>query len=261
MSDLNVYQRLSECKKIVAKSTFEKRKSDGLKYAYLPMETIQPVVEDAMNEVGLVLVPGELRTKNVRDPWDSASSGGFGTTRWYHIEGELPVTWVNIDSPNDTIRMTFRGEAKDNSDKVVSKVYTAIMKSAYKVIFNISTDRKDDPDNTEDEKKHEEAERKINVSKDSFFGKKKETPSIVTEAPKESTESDVAIPVADVPATDITADRPIEDLIASIVKYNRIGKLRPVVQECAKKWGADPSFWSEDQIKECYKKCVEGGRN
>ena len=266
MSDLNVYQRLNECKKIVAMSTFEKRKSDGLKFAYLPMETIQPVVEDAMNGVGLVLIPGELRTKNVREPWDQASSGGFGVTRWYHIEGELPITWVNIDNPSDTIKMSFKGEAKDNSDKVISKLYTAIMKSAYKAIFNISTDRKDDPDNTEDEKRREdEAEAKAKAERDRktmesdpFFKKKD---AIVTEAPKETTEADVTIAPADVPATEITTDRPIEEMVASIIKYNRQVKLRPIIKACAEKWGADPTFWTESQVKECYKKCIEGGRS
>lgn len=154
---LNVYQRLNLCKRKVGEASFKKVKGEGLKFSYLPIETIKPVVEDAMNEAGLVLEFGKLRTHTYREPYERVGKD-YTKTMWFHLDGELEFTWINIDDPKDRITMTFSGEAKDNSDKTISKLYTAIIKNFYKAVFNISTDRKEDTDNTEDEYRDEMAE-------------------------------------------------------------------------------------------------------
>lgn len=261
----NVYQRLSDAKKTVAKATFTKAKGEGLKFAYLPIEQIKPVVEDAMNSAGLLLVFGDLDTYEVRPSYEKKSQYG-DISMWFHLGGTQTFTWVNIDDPNDRLEMTFSGEAKDNSDKCVSKLYTAIIKNFYKQVFNISTDRKDDPDNTEDEKRLEDAERRMRAeesarkaAKDPFFGKK---PAEAEKTKKEKqTEDD--IPPAEAPAvTEITLERPREVKEDTINKACKDANLRLVVMKYAKlkEYGYNTETWTDAQIDTVYSAVVEAGR-
>ena len=262
----NVYQRLSEAKKLVAKATFTKAKGEGLKYDYLPIEKIKPVVEDAMNEAGLVLIFGDLDTYEVRPAYEKTSPYDGGKSWWLHLGGTQTFTWVNIDEPADRLEMTFTGEAKDNSDKCVSKLYTAIIKNFYKQVFNISTDRKDDPDNTEDEKRLEDAERRMRAeesarkaAKDPFFGKK---PAEAEKTKKEKQTED-NIPPAEAPAvTEITLERPREVKEDTINKACKDANLRLVVMKYAKlkEYGYNTETWTDDQINTVYAAVVEAGR-
>ncbi len=246
----NVYQRLSDAKKIVAKATFTKAKGEGLKYDYLPIEKIKPVVEDAMNEAGLVLIFGDLDTYEIRPAHEKVSPYG-DKSWWLHYGGSQTFTWINIDDPSDRLEMTFSGEAKDNSDKCVSKLYTAIIKNFYKQVFNISTDRKDDPDNTEDEKRLEDAERRMRVAesmkttKDPFFRSK-------TKGEEKQKEKQ----------TEITLDRPREVKEETINKACKDANLRLVVMKYAKQkeYGYNTETWTDAQIDIVYGAVVEAGR-
>lgn len=259
----NVYQRLSDAKKIVAKATFTKAKGEGLKYDYLPIEKIKPVVEDAMNEAGLVLIFGDLDTYEIRPAYEKVSPYG-DKSWWLHYGGSQTFTWINIDDPSDRLEMTFSGEAKDNSDKCVSKLYTAIIKNFYKQVFNISTDRKDDPDNTEDEKRLEDAERRMRVAesmkatKDPFFRSKTKDDGKQKE---KQTEED--IPPAEAPAvTEITLERPREVKEETINKACKDANLRLVVMKYAKQkeYGYNTETWTDAQIDTVYGAVVEAGR-
>ncbi len=257
----NVYQRLSDAKKLVAKATFTKSKGEGLKFSYLPIEQIKPVVEDAMNEAGLVLLFGDLDTYEIRPTWSQPSPYGGGNAQWFHLGGSQTFAWVNIDSPDDRLEMTFTGEAKDNSDKCVSKLYTAILKNFYKQVFNISTDRKDDPDNTEDERRLEEAGRKkacdikTQMENDPFFGKR--------EVKKEKeTQTDPATLPAEALVTDATLDRPRsvkEDTINKCCGDLAIRKI--VVDFCRQKeYGYNTADWTDEQVDKVYAEVIRAGR-
>lgn len=225
------------------------KSDEGNGYAILTIADILDPIRRTHGKYGVKLQLGVP----LCDPDHFPDEGITKNGSMVHFVGHIHYKLVGKDV-RDVLEGDVSCEAQDNADKLRNKLVTNGLRTLYRTLYGIDGDDSQDPEEINTPVKEEKKQ-------DSFFGKKKETPSIVTEAPKESTESDVSIPVADVPATDITADRPIEDLIASIIKFNRIAKLRPIVQECAKKWGADPSFWSEDLIKECYKKCVEGGRN
>ena len=247
----NVYQRLLDCKRIVAEATFKKVKGEGLKYAYLPIDQMKPIVEDAMVRAGLVLIRGEIEAENMREPWTQASPYGPGSSTWFHIRGRRSFTWVNIDDPSDrTEPQVYESEAKDNSDKTFSKLNTAILKAFYKDEFNISDSPKDDIDNTEDELKAEkEAQRKASeakAAKDPFFGgAKKEVP-----APKPE-------------PTETTADRPRETMVQTIIKASKDIVLRPIVKKAVQDADASPTDtdqWTDDQVKAIYKAVVKAGR-
>lgn len=244
----NVYQRLADCKRIVSETAFKKVKGEGLKFAYLPIDQIKPIVEEAMNKAGLVLIRGEIDAENMREPWTQASPYGPGSSTWFHIRGRRSFTWVNIDDPTDrTEPQVYESEAKDNSDKTFSKLNTAILKAFYKDEFNISDSPKDDTDNTEDEVKAErEAQRRASearAAKDPFFGKP-------APAPKPE-------------PTETTTDRPRETMLDTIVKATKDSLLRPIVQRAVKAAdaaGVDTDQWTDAQVKAIYSEVVKAGR-
>ena len=184
MSDVqNLYQRRNAAKKAVFKHEFKKVQGEGLKFKYLPVEIIKPVVEEAWNDVGIVADVGPLELEDSRDQWDVDSQYGGGKTRWFHCKGSLEITLVNIDNPEDKVSFTVWGEAKDNSDKVINKVYTSAMKNFYKIEFNISEGPKDDTDAIQSDADLEEKP-KVTIPKDDpLFSKKKTVPA--KEEPKE----------------------------------------------------------------------------
>ena len=247
----NVYQRLADCKKIVAETTFTKVKGEGLKFAYLPIDQIKPIIEDAMNRAGLILLRGEIEAEPMREPWTQASPYGPGSSTWFHIRGRRSFTWVNIDDPTDrTEPQVYESEAKDNSDKTFSKLNTAILKAFYKDEFNISDSPKDDIDNTEDELKAErEAQRRAaeaKAAKDPFFGGAKKE-----------------IPAPNPEPTATTTDRPRETMVATIVKATKDIALRSIVKKAVQDADAsatDTDQWTDDQVKAIYSAVVKAGR-
>jgi hypothetical protein len=145
----NLCQRRIDAKKEVFKHEFSKVKTPGLQYAYMPIEKIKPIVEEAYNNAGIVIDIIGLETENVLEPEKRTTKNSYGeesTSTWFFVRGVLDLRLVNIDDPADTYELSVIGEAKDNSDKVINKVYTAALKNFYKIEFNISEGPKDDTD-------------------------------------------------------------------------------------------------------------------
>lgn len=188
-SSLNIYQRRNAAKKIVYEHEFSKVKGEGLKYRYLPVEQVKPVVEDAWNEVGIIADIAATEISDVRDPWEKVSQYDGSVSLWFHIRMDLSIALVNVDDPADRVQMTFIGEAKDNSDKVISKAYTAALKNFFKVEFNIAEGPKDDPDATQsdDQLEREAAKSRAEKAKDDpFFSKAAPKDLVKPEVSKET---------------------------------------------------------------------------
>jgi len=145
----NLYQRRNAAKKQVYEHEFSKVKTGGLQYAYMPIESIKPIVEKAYNDNGIVIDIIGLEHEDVREPEKRESTNPYGdksSSTWLFVRGTLTIKLVNIDDPGDSLTIPVVGEAKDNSDKVINKVYTAALKNFYKIEFNISEGPKDDTD-------------------------------------------------------------------------------------------------------------------
>lgn len=141
--------------------------------------------------------------------------------------------------------------------------------------FNISTDRKDDPDNTEDEKKEEDAYKKAKlkeseerVKKDAFFGAKKEKEKQKEPKAEETPLQKVEALVKDCKENsgkdfDHVTDRTIELMNKQIMKwYSGDQNLRSIIKLFAdpRAYGDDNDSWTEEQIKNCYYVCTcKGG--
>lgn len=149
MSDLNIYQRRNAAKKQVFEHEFKKEQSQGLKFKYIPVEQIKPIVERAWNVAGIVMNIISLEIDDVAPPLTKESTNPYGektSSIWYHKKGTLKFELVNIEKPEDRVAFEIEGEAKDNSDKVINKIYTSAIKNFYKIEFNISEGAKDDID-------------------------------------------------------------------------------------------------------------------
>ena len=189
MTSKNLYQRRNDAKKKVFEHEFSKVKTGELKYAYLPIEQIKPIVEDAYNAAGIVMDIISLDLTEVMPPDIRTSTGYDGNpskSTWLHMRGTLTIKLVNMDEPSDCVTVEVIGEAKDNSDKVTSKVYTSAIKNFYKAEFNISEGPKDDTDATQSDAdlekqskatpKKNETKRFTTPSADPFFSGKKAEP-------------------------------------------------------------------------------------
>lgn len=262
---LNIYQRRSMAKKIVREASFSKVKGEGLKYLYLPIEQIKPVVESAWNEAGIVMDILFEDVTDVREPTEKVSQYTGEKSIWYHKRMELGIALVNIDNPEDRYTCVITGEAKDNSDKTWNKLYTAALKNLYKIEYNIA-ERKDDTDELQDEAMIEQANvgkgawRKQPQSADPFFSKpvakaepKPEPTSATQTAPIEAPEGSITA------ADAVTLDRPIEQIRQSLGMMMGDISLSEIINPARQAWGS-VTKWTDDQCRQIYLRCVKAKR-
>lgn len=150
MSDLNLYQRRIKAREQVFSCAFKKVQGKELKYPYLPIDQIKPVVEKAWIENGIVMDITDCTFGEVT-PARQVPSGYEGKSVWWvHNFIKMTITLVNADDSSDTAEITVFGEAKDNSDKCFNKCFTSALKNFYKMEFNI-VERNDDTDSLQDD--------------------------------------------------------------------------------------------------------------
>lgn len=149
----NVYTRLAKARaEFQKKADFSKVKTDGLKYAYLPIEQAKPLIEEVTAEQGITILPYDLhiiegveRTYhyNKESPYDKK------ITKWSFITAK--IDFIIAGPELDTIEMSITAEAQDNSDKCISKLYTAGYKNLVKIVFGFAENAKDDADASQEE--------------------------------------------------------------------------------------------------------------
>ena len=256
---LNIYQRRSMAKRIVREASFSKVKGEGLKYSYLPVDQIKPVVESAWNDAGIVMDVLFEDVTDVREPTEKVSQYSGDKSVWYHKRMELGIALVNIDNPEDRYTCVITGEAKDNSDKTWNKLYTAALKNFYKIEYNIA-ERKDDTDELQDETMIEQANagkgawRKQPQSADPFFSKPVPKPEPV------KVETPVEVPEGAITAADaVTMDRPIEQIRQSLGMMMCDISLSEIINPARQAWGSITK-WSDDQCRQIYLRCVKAKR-
>ena len=141
---LNVYQRLAEVRKAVP---YLKKEQKGAQYQYVGSSDVLGSLHAKINEVGLMLIPeivGHLVTASER----TNAKGNISSE--YFTELEMTMTWVNIDDPSDTAKVSWYAQGVDLAgEKGVGKALTYAEKYFLLKFFNIATD-KDDPDAFQD---------------------------------------------------------------------------------------------------------------
>ena len=262
---LNIYQRRNLAKKLVREASFSKIKGEGLKYKYLPVDQIKPVVESAWNDAGIVMDVLFEDVTDILPPTEKVSQYSGEKSTWFHRRMELGIALVNMDDPDDRYTCVVTGEAKDNSDKTWNKLYTAAIKNFFKLEYNIA-ERKDDTDELQDEAAIEQANAKGGWRKqaqqaqstDPFFGKPAKAEPAKAEPVKVETPTEVpegAITAADA----VTMDRPIEQIRQSLGMMMCDISLSEIINPARQAWGP-VTKWTDDQCRQIYLRCVKAKR-
>lgn len=262
---LNIYQRRNMAKRIVREASFSKVKSEGLQYAYVPVDQIKSIVEDAWNRAGIVMDILFEDSVNVQEPERTINRSG-NTSTWYHKRMELGLALVNIDDPEDRYQCVIVGEARDNSDKVYNKLYTSAIKNFYKLEYNVA-ERKDDPDELQTDEMIEQANAKENAAvrlsireqakQDPFFSK----PTKVEKPEPVKVETPTEVPEGAITADDaVTLDRPIEQIRQSLGFFMGDLSLSEIINPARQAWGSI-NKWTDDQCRQIYLRCVKAKRS
>ena len=142
MSGTDLYSRLAAARaEFNQLADFKKVKSDGLRFAYLPVETAKPLIEECTAKQGITILPTKMEIlQDMTHRTDKASSSGY-TTSWLYITA---VVTFKIACPEGYEELEIMAEAQDNSDKCINKVYTMAYKNLIKIVFGFSESAKDD---------------------------------------------------------------------------------------------------------------------
>lgn len=161
---------------------FKKIRTDGLKFAYLPIEAAKPVIEEVTSEQGITIIPTKYEViPEFTYTYEKASKYDGSKTKWLYQTADITF---EIIGPEDSIEMVIRAEAQDNSDKCVNKVYTMAYKNLVKIVFGFAESPKDDGDATQEEvpatAKMTRAEKAAQAG-DFFGGSKRKEPTTEAE--------------------------------------------------------------------------------
>jgi hypothetical protein len=132
---MNIYQKLIEVRKAVP---YLKKDNTGHQFKYVSSSQALGTLKQKMDEMGLLLVPsvcGETVSDHTTKKGDHE----------YFTEIKLRYTWVNAETPEETVVCDWYGQGLDNGEKGVGKAMTYAEKYFLLKFFNIATDN-DDPD-------------------------------------------------------------------------------------------------------------------
>ncbi len=136
------YDRLAKARaEFNASADFKKIKSDGLRFAYLPVEAAKPLIEECTARNGITILPISYRVVEELTSRTDRDNGYGKVTSWLYMTA---VVTFRITGGDDYIDLEIMAEAQDNSDKCVNKVYTMAYKNLIKIVFGFSESAKDD---------------------------------------------------------------------------------------------------------------------
>lgn len=135
MTTLNIFQKLLEVRKSVI---YLQKESQGHQYQYTGSSQVLAAVRTKLDELGLYLTC-EVIGHNIID--GKTAKGGREVT----TELDLEFTWINVENPEEKVKIKWYGQGVDNAEKGVGKALTYAEKYFMLKQFNIATD-KDDPD-------------------------------------------------------------------------------------------------------------------
>lgn len=136
MSDLNIYQRISEVRKKINYIQKDKDVSTGGgSYKATTHDQVTGMVRAHLIDAGIVIEP-----TLVEGVFNAKEEGA--KQRLY--EATYKVDFVNIDKPDDRASMLVSAHALDNGDKAPGKALSYATKNAMLKMFNIETGESDE---------------------------------------------------------------------------------------------------------------------
>jgi len=141
---MNIFQKLVEVRKAVP---YLKKENSGYQFNYVSSSQVLGNLKQRMDELGVLLMPKVVGKKVTIDTYEKTDAkGNVKRTVDYFTELDMTFTWINADSPEQTIECPWYGQGIDTAgEKGVGKALTYAEKYFMLKFFNIPTD-KDDPD-------------------------------------------------------------------------------------------------------------------
>lgn len=123
------------------------KESTGAQYKYVGSSQVLAAVRDKLDELGLLLIPSVTDTNVIPETVEYLDKDGKPKkTTTYFTELTMNMTWVNAESPEETISAPWYAQGVDIAgEKGVGKALTYAEKYFMMRQFNIPSD-KDDPD-------------------------------------------------------------------------------------------------------------------
>lgn len=138
----SIYERLAKARaEFQEVGNFSKVKTDGLKFAYLPIEQAKPIIEQVTTKNGITILPMSFEIVEGMTKREDKTNSYGNVTSWLYMTANVRF---RIASPEDSIDLDVMAEAQDNSDKCINKVYTMAYKNLVKIVFGFAESGKDD---------------------------------------------------------------------------------------------------------------------
>lgn len=148
---MNVYEKINEVKKVVKTLTKDAKTSGQGEYRYVSGSQILSMIKNKMEELGLLFLPVETKSRGYTT-FEYTNSKGASKTDFI-VEGRVTYEWINVEEPNDRQRVDFDYYGQQND---ISKAFGSALTYSERYLLLKSlgapTDE-DDPDrHTEDKK-------------------------------------------------------------------------------------------------------------
>ena len=138
----SIYERLAKARaEFQEVGNFSKVKTDGLKFAYLPIEQAKPIIEQVTAKNGITILPMSFEIVESMTKREDKTNSYGNVTSWLYMTANVTF---RIASPEESIDLDIMAEAQDNSDKCINKVYTMAYKNLVKIVFGFAESGKDD---------------------------------------------------------------------------------------------------------------------
>lgn len=138
----SIYERLAKARaEFQEVGNFSKVKTDGLKFAYLPIEQAKPIIEQVTAKNGITILPMSFEIVEGMTKREDKTNSYGNVTSWLYMTANVTF---RIASPEESIDLDIMAEAQDNSDKCINKVYTMAYKNLVKIVFGFAESGKDD---------------------------------------------------------------------------------------------------------------------
>lgn len=136
MSDTkNIYQRINEVMKEIS---YVKKDAIVERYKAVTHDQVVSVARDSLVKHGIVIYPEQVGDNMpiLRDP-----ERGI---KMHLYSGDYIINFVNIDNPDDRIKVTVNAHANDNGDKAPGKAITYATKTAILKVLCLETGENDE---------------------------------------------------------------------------------------------------------------------
>lgn len=163
---MNIYQKILEVKKIVKVFAKDAATQGKGAYKYVSGSNILSTIKSKMEEIGLLLIPSNVRHTNWTT-YDYVNSYGENKTDFI-VEGNIEYHWVNTENPEEmiSVNIPFYGQQNDIS-KAFGSGLTYSERYLLLKTLGVPTDN-DDPDaKTEDKPKSSQYAQIVALIKDS----------------------------------------------------------------------------------------------